>query len=435
MLEKIKAMQQLNKKILSNLTKWQRGWDNLEKTWENPDPALQKFWIDQLGNWTDFFPEHKDDLEALNTSINESYKEMMRGYHYLLKQACEKNNYQLQGDTDLTIDGFIKIKLDEIKNYAVINSRKTTNFFSLTYQYENIIADVLHQIIQKAEPQPFVTQTDLQDILSHLLSLNFYKFNAVYYPTEKWEWVKNSLRLWGNIATKFYDKVVDSEREIPISHVPRKTTQEGRVFLFAGHPRIVIEVTGSIVKTMRLSVKAPNLIAYESMGAATPPEVVQKALNVLQSPQFPNLPIHLDNKLCTLMKTCRQRFRGFDFSQHIPFEQENGRYCYYTFGGTWANELWAMALKNVGISVEVDSWRVYTKYRISSLNNLPTDIFELEILVQRNLPALIRRIQFSYHFYQLPKYLQQREIYSLLDLPQLAKWFAKMQAKTLVFLP
>ncbi len=322
----------------------------------------------------------------------------------------------------------------EAKPDTELFSVHVQQFFSLTYQYEHVIVDVLKRILEAAESPPFAKQTDLADILSNLSSIGFFNFDPrvkAYYPTEKWEWVKNSLQLWGNIASKSYDTVIDTEQEIPISQVPSRKSQPGGVFLFAGEPRIVTEVTGSVVKTLRLLTDDPKLITYETMGAVTPPEVAKKAQDLLQSSSFPGLPVTLDDNLHDLMRLYRQHFRNFDFDHYVPFELMEGRYCYYTFAGTWANELLAITLRNEELKVEADSWRVYTNLPIPLFSNLPTSTDALESLIQNNLPALIRRMQFSYHFYQLPEDLQHREVCSLLDVPSLKDWFNEAQTKSL----
>jgi len=321
----------------------------------------------------------------------------------------------------------------EIKPDAELFSVHVQQFFSLAYQYESVIVDVLQRVVETAETNvyPFATPTDLENILSVLSTAGFFNFRPqvkAYYPTEKWEGVKNSLQLWGNIPSKFYDTVIDTKEEVPISQVPSGKTQPGQVFLFAGVPRLVTEVTDSLVRTSQLLIDDPRLIIYETAGAATPPEVARKALVLLQSVTFPNLPVHLDESVHNLMRLYRQRFREFNFNDYIPVEQIEGRYCYYTFAGTWANELLAIALRKEGISIEVDSWRVYTNRPIE-FSNLPANISTLKNLVQENLPALIRRIQFSYHFYQLPEDLQLREVYSLLDLPRIRDWFEVIRTK------
>jgi len=311
-------------------------------------------------------------------------------------------------------------------------------FFSLAYQYHSIIADLLHRVVTSAQKAPFATEADLIRILSTLASSGFFSHRmetGEYYPTEKWEWVKRSLQLWSNIATRFYDTVVDAIKEIPLSQVPQGNAQEGRVFLLAGEPRIVTEVTGSLVKTVRLSTDDPGLIIYETMGAATPPEVTHKASELLQKPTFPDLPVEVDSSLEELLRVYRERFRGFDFEKYLPFSMIHGRYCYYTFGGTWANEILAIALQQRGLISEADSWRVYSDQPIPSLSELPAEITDLVDLIRQNLPFFIRRMAFSYHFYQLPDDLKQKEVCSLLDLPRIQTWFSEFKRKEVVEIP
>lgn len=311
-------------------------------------------------------------------------------------------------------------------------------FFSLAYQYHSVIVELLHRVVTSAEQLPFATKEDLIRILSNLAYSGFFNHRVdtdEYYPAEKWEWVKRSLQLWGNIATRFYDTVVDAIKEIPLSQVPRGKAQEGRVFLLAGEPRIVTEVTGSLVKTVQLSIEDPSLIIYETMGAATPPEVTHKASELLQKRDFPDLPVEVDLSLEGLLREYRERFRSFDFKRYVPVARIQGRYCYYTFGGTWANEILAIVLQDRDLSAEADSWRVYSNQPIPPLSELPSEIADLANLVLQNLPSFVRRMAFSYHFYQLPDDLKHKEVCSLLDLRRLRDWFAELRWKEVAEIP
>lgn len=308
-------------------------------------------------------------------------------------------------------------------------------FFSLAsrYQDDHITVDLLERIVRSAEKSPFISEIDLANILSNLASLEFFTCDprtGAYYPAEKWEQLKRGLQIWGNIARKFYDTVVDDERAVPISQISKGNATPGKVFLIAGEPRMVTDVSGSVVKTMRLAVNDPQLVKYETMGAPTPPEVMEKARELLCAPSFPRLPqVEIDDELINAMRSYRRRFRGFDFESFVPFEIVNKRWCYYTFGGTWANEILEMTLRDVGFQVEADAWRIYIDQAIASFSILPTEIARLRELVRANLRALIHRMEFSTHFHQLPLDLQEREVCSILDLPRLAQWLASFSKK------
>jgi ATP-dependent helicase Lhr and Lhr-like helicase len=310
-------------------------------------------------------------------------------------------------------------------------------FFSLAYQYESIVPEVLEGVLNVAHPQTSLEDHQLTRILSGLSSLGFFQYNAgqqAYYPTETFEGVRQSLQLWGNIPAKHYDTVIDTEREIPVSHVPRGSTQPGHIFLFAGEPRIVIESTGGVVMTRRLAIDDPKMIVYDTMGTATPPEVALKAREILSVNPFPDLPVELDDGLLDLMKKLRRKMCYIDFEHNIPYENITGRFCYYIFGGTWANEILSHWLREKGYKLEVDSWRLFTTYPISMLDLLPTDVAALNNIVKAHLSELIRRFGGSFHFYQLPKDLQLNEICSFLDLPRIATWFQEIKQKKLLLI-
>jgi len=320
----------------------------------------------------------------------------------------------------------------ETKPWGEYPSVHVQQFFSLAYQYESVVQEALDHITNVAHPQSLPGNHQLSKILSTLSSLGFFSYNAgqkAYYPTEKFEGVRQSLQLWGNIPTKLYDTVIDTEKEIPVSHVPRGSTQPGHIFLFAGEPRIVIETNGGMIRTRRLVIDDPKLIVYDTMGAATPVEVAQKARDLLSTNLFPDLPVKLDDGLTALMKELRRRIRSVDFKQNIPYELTAGRFCYYTFGGTWANEILSHWLRERGYKVDVDSWRLFTTTPISVFEFLPTDVPTIKSIVNAHLPEFIRQFGGSFHFYQLPKDLQLNEICSFLDLPRIANWFQDIKRR------
>lgn len=130
MREKITVMKQSTDKLLAQIKKWQVAWSNLEKIQleKNPDGALQMFYINQLAGWPDTFPQYKDEFLTLEKTITEDYKDMMRRYESLLRQACQQRGYNLEGEFDsFTVDGLIGVKLDKEKNQASINGKKTAN--------------------------------------------------------------------------------------------------------------------------------------------------------------------------------------------------------------------------------------------------------------------------------------------------------------------
>jgi hypothetical protein len=193
-------------------------------------------------------------------------------------------------------------------------------------------------------------------------------------------------------------------------------------------------VDGWVVRTIRLNVSNPEFVSYDTMGAATPPEVAEAAQGLIRSPDFPDLPVHADDSLRDIFRTYRRHFRGFDFDHCLPYELTKGLYCYYTFAGTWSNEIMAIVLRESDWGVDADSWRIYTQHPIQTLDMLPTRENELRELVQRHLPLFVRRIKFSTHFHQLPNDLQCKEVCSLVDLARIAAHFAALQQKTMLIL-
>jgi ATP-dependent Lhr-like helicase len=325
----------------------------------------------------------------------------------------------------------------ERKPHAEMFSVLAQQFCSLAWQYDSVVREVVERVVREAEQHPFASALDLESILDSLCLAEVFRCDPqahAYYPAEQWERLKRSLQLWVNIASSPQDTVVDNTEDIPLSEVPRGAAQPGQVLLLAGEPRLVTNVDGWVVRTMRLSVSNPQLISYDTMGAVTPPEVAEMARELLQSPTFPDLPVHADDALCAVLRLYRQRFRNFDFDHCLPYAVVDGRFCYYTFAGTWANEIMAVVLRDHGWAADTDSWRVYTQSPIQHLSLLPTSEEALRQVIHSHIGLFIHRIKFSTHFYNLPEDLQHREVCSLIDLSRVADCFMSLSQKTMKLL-
>lgn len=320
----------------------------------------------------------------------------------------------------------------EARPAAELYSVVVQQTFSLTSRWGRIIPRKVEDALEKAEPRSILSIPEVTQLLDHLATRGFYRFQAdtkEYHKSEKWEQVKTTRQLWGNIAQQAYDKVVDAADDIPISDIPRGQAEIGRVFLVAGRPRMVTEVKGSLIRAIDLDTKNPELVAYETIGAATPPEVAKKAAWLLCGKEFPDLPIKWEDSLANSMKSFRHQFREFPLEKAIPYTRDDSQLCYYMFGGTWAHTLAAHALRRRGTRIKYDSLRLFTNRPILDLSYLPATVATLQELVEENLISFIRSMGFSFHFHQLPEDRQLREICSLLDLPRLADWFSRLQEK------
>jgi ATP-dependent helicase Lhr and Lhr-like helicase len=317
----------------------------------------------------------------------------------------------------------------EVRLYSVL----VQQLFSLTDRYKGeMISRPLIKVLEKAQISPLDSNEDVEQLLEHLALAGYYTYRPdvkSYYATEKWQQVKRRLQLWGNIASQPQDTVIDTEVELPVSDIPQGAARPGRIILVAGQPRLVTDTSGRVVKVVSLDTEESEMIVYETPSAATPPEVAQKVASLLQVTHFPDLPVELDGSLAGLLREYRRRFSNFPLTECVPLTREDGRYCYYLFGGTWAHELMAFALRKRGYRTGSDSWRVYTNEPIESFDTLPSSIVDLEQLVSENLSAFIYKMGFSEHFDRLPEALQQREICSILNLPQLGIWFTQLRSK------
>ncbi len=185
-----------------------------------------------------------------------------------------------------------------------------------------------------------------------------------------------------------------------------------------------------MVKTVPLAVNDPNFINYFTNPAPTPWEVMQKAQAVMVSQPFPSLPVMIEGRLGPVMASLRQKFKGFDFEHSLPYERVAGRYCYYTFGGTWPNKVLGQYLNDLGYTVQADCWQIITREPINSFAELPTDIQAIERIVLRNFKSYAAQMQFSNHFYRLPEDLQKRELISLVNLPRVVQFFSELKEKS-----
>lgn len=316
---------------------------------------------------------------------------------------------------------------------AELYSVYVQQLFSLTHQYRknSIQPFVLSRVVEHID-HPFMNLDEgIARILRHLQSNGYYtQFQEDFIATEKWEKVRESLDIWGNIAPSHYVKVYDADKETLVSDIPPHNARLGAVILCAGKPRIVTEIQGHLVKTAPLTVHDPKFLDYLTNPAPTSWEVMQKAQAIMALQSFPDLPVEIESRLRPVMKSLRQKFKGFDFEHALPYERVAGRYCYYTFGGTWPNKVLSHYLNDLSYTTEVDSWRIITREPIDSVfAHLPADIQAIERIVLKNFKYYVAQMQFSDHFYRLPDDLQQKELISLINLPQVVEFFSALKEK------
>lgn len=353
------------------------------------------------------------------------------------------NGTYLGADNDLIIlcalVGAMQDSELETRPDASLFSVLVQQLFSLTSRWGSIIPGKLMEALEGAQREPIASSSQVTMLLDFLTEQSYYTLRQdtkEYYKAEKWDFVRYTRQLWGNIASQAYDSVFDASEDIRISEIPRGQAKSGEVFLVAGRPRLITEVTGNVVRTIKLDTEDPEFVAYETSSAATPIEVAEKAAELLFASPFPNLPLYMDDTLSPLMTSYRQRFAGFPLNRAVPFERKNGRFCYYTFGGSWAQELLAISLRKLEYKVlDADSWRIFTNRSLQELSQLPATETELTDLVLEELPYFIHRMAFSYHFHQLPSELQHKEVCSLLNLPRVANWLDRLRVKELQELP
>jgi hypothetical protein len=126
-------MVQATDRELRQLRKWQTLWKAADKAFrmDTPDAAELQSLANGLTGWVEKFPEHRETWNSFEAEITQQYKNMMRRYESLLREACEEAGYALTGEfPHFVVGGYIKVDLDTDKNQARIN-RKKTNSLSL----------------------------------------------------------------------------------------------------------------------------------------------------------------------------------------------------------------------------------------------------------------------------------------------------------------
>lgn len=333
------------------------------------------------------------------------------------------------------VDGMQQSELESYTDptfYSVIVQQS----FSLADQFGSVVEEILTEVVYNAENSraSFPNQIFHHQILEHLNSLGYFKYDNsrdTYFPQEKMEQVKKSLQLWGNIASIRHETVIDKHEKIALSQIPQGNAKIGKVFLVAGTPRIVTEISGSKVSTQPLNASDPEMVSYKTFGAPVSFQLAQKAAQLLQSKSIFSLPIEVDDQLNEKIRLFLHRFKSINLCQVVPYEKIEGNYCYYTFGGTWGNELLKLHLNIPTVRVlKADSWRIYTYSPGLLFSNLPTGVDEIKKLVKNNYVAIKQRLQLSEHFDRLPTELRLEEIYSLLELDKLSAWFAQLSQKS-----
>jgi hypothetical protein len=126
----IEMMMQVTDKELRQLRKWQTLWKAVDKAFQTdtPDVAELQSLANGLTGWVEKFPEHHETWKSFEVEITQQYKNMMRRYESLLREACKEAGYALTGEfPHFVVGGYIKVDLDTDKNQARINRNKTNS--------------------------------------------------------------------------------------------------------------------------------------------------------------------------------------------------------------------------------------------------------------------------------------------------------------------
>jgi hypothetical protein len=133
MQKNVEMMMQATDRELRQLRKWQTLWKAVGKAFQADaaDSAELQSLATGLTGWVEKFPEHRETWNSFEAEITQRYKNMMRRYESLLREACKEAGYALTGEfPHFVVAGYIKVDLDTAKNQARIN-RKKTNSLSL----------------------------------------------------------------------------------------------------------------------------------------------------------------------------------------------------------------------------------------------------------------------------------------------------------------
>jgi hypothetical protein len=130
MLETVERLRQSNAEQIAKLKKWQKVWDALAKEFaaKSPDPAALRSYAAQLSGWAELYPDHRNDWLALESTINDLFKDLMRRYESELRQACKQRGFEVAGEFPaFAVDGLVKVDIDRERNMAVVNGKKITS--------------------------------------------------------------------------------------------------------------------------------------------------------------------------------------------------------------------------------------------------------------------------------------------------------------------
>jgi len=126
----VSALQEQHQQITKQYNMWDKSWKNIkiEIQKEAPDYATIKHYLNQLETWGDSSPKDRESFNALQSHVDQKYRNYISKYNAQIRNWCEANNLSLTGEfPEYTIDGLLDIKIDQNKNIAYINKKPRKN--------------------------------------------------------------------------------------------------------------------------------------------------------------------------------------------------------------------------------------------------------------------------------------------------------------------
>jgi len=280
---------------------------------------------------------------------------------------------------------------------------------------------------------PFCDENTLTDILDTLTEKGILERDVrrdLWLPKEEFHaWQAKGL-FWSNIGGQESAIVIGEGKEqpIPLAEIPAQYARglrPGKIVVLAGKPRLVTQVESQSVWVTDLAHDDAELAKYLAPPEPTPQSVAQAIRTVLTMPNeaLRELPIFYDDWARQRLRWWRQHLGERLQGERWITEWWKGRWVLYTFAGSIFNWLLSDLLRETTkASVDADAWRISCSHKIPLervLKNL--NVGMLERLVEKRFKDYLRRLALPPLFDSLPEHLKRREVFSVLNLPQVAE--------------
>jgi len=285
---------------------------------------------------------------------------------------------------------------------------------------------------------PFCNEQVLADILDALTERGVLERDArrdLWLPSDTFHaWHAKGL-FWSNIGGQESAIVVGEgqEQPVPLAEIPAQYARglrPGKIVVLAGKPRLVTRVENQSVWVTDLEHEEAELAKYLAPPEPTPKSVAQAIQTVLTMPDeaLGKLPIFYDDWAHQQLRWWRQ-YLGERLQDSCWLAEWHGeRWVLYTFAGSVVNWILCDILREMTtVSVDADAWRVSCSHRVPLERHLKDiKVSVLERLVEKRWRDYLRRLALPPLSSALPMALQKAEVFSVLDLEQVANLLSNL---------